>query len=259
MSLISIGSDMELFAQTKKGQHIALCGKIGGSKNEPLQLAHLPVGFMVQEDNVALEFNVPVCNSRTEFVQAFRIMRQEVKKILSGLDLVMSTNASVSFGKEELTHPNALVFGCEPDYNAWSVKENQKPRAIDENLRTAGGHIHIGTQVDMLEVTKHMDLYIGVPSVLLDDSKEAIARRELYGKAGAMRPKPYGLEYRVSSNFWMFSDRLVSWVFENTRHACNLSFQFDTITSERIQKCINTGDKEEARTLINLFNVPLPA
>jgi hypothetical protein len=219
-------------------------------------LKGLPAGFMIQEDNVALEFNIPVCYNKSEFSNAFSVMREKTTDILSNLGYTLSPNASMSFAKEELTHPKALVFGCEPDYNAWSRKENQKPRSTDENLRTCGGHIHVGTKVDMLKGTQNMDLFLGVPSVLLDDSPSSIARRELYGKAGAMRPKPYGFEYRVLSNYWMFHDKLVRWVYDQTFLA--MYYESKIKHSKEIQECINTGDKELAKHICSTYNIKLP-
>ena len=256
--LKTIGSDMEVFAQDRDGHHVALCGKIGGTKQEPLQIKSLPTGFMLQEDNVALEFNIPVCVSRNSFVSSFKAMNLHIAKELSLLGLMVSKEASVSFDKKELTHPNALVFGCEPDYSAWSQRENRKPQAKDENLRTCGGHIHVGTDVNMIQGVKNMDLLLGIPSVILDDSPSSIARRELYGKAGAMRPKPYGFEYRTLSNFWMFSDRLVEWIFSQTQCACLYTKNITLKEGKRIQNCINSGDKNEANILIREYNIVMP-
>lgn len=255
----SIGSDMEVFAKNADGKHISLCDKIGGTKEKPLQLDHLETGFMVQEDNVALEFNIPPCFSGEEFIHSFSIMRVETAKILSELNLELSTKSSVSFDSTELTHPKALIFGCEPDYDAWKKIENKKPQSKNKNLRTAGGHIHVGTSIDMLTGIRLMDLYLGVPSILLDDTEDSIARRELYGKAGAMRPKPYGFEYRVLSNFWWFTDELVEWVYRQTVKACNTNnVKLTTKDKKDIQTCINTGDKDLAKSIINKFNINLP-
>jgi len=259
MSLISIGSDMEVFGVTKEGFHKALCGKIGGTKEQPLQLPNLVKGYMVQEDNVALEFNVPYVTDKKSWIVNFMIMRDQVQQILSREGLLLSPEASVSFDKFELQHPNALVFGCEPDYDAWSMKENQKPQAKDENLRTAGGHIHVGTDVDMVQGVRNMDLFLGVPSVLIDDKPSSNARRELYGKAGAMRPKPYGFEYRVLSNFWMFTDSLVGWVYDNTKRACVYTIDLTEKEGKIIQECINTGNKELANSLVAKYDILLPA
>ncbi len=35
-------------------------------------------------------------------------------------------------------------------------------------------------------------------------------RRGMYGKAGAFRPKPYGVEYRTLSNAWLSNDERIS-------------------------------------------------
>lgn len=261
--LNTIGSDMECFAVNKAGLHIALCDKIGGTKEDPKPLEHLPNGFFIQEDNVAFEFNIPVCRNAEGFIDSFKIMRNEVKTILATLNLDISTNASVSFDNTELTHPKALVFGCEPDYNAWSMEENPKPHSDNKNLRTAGGHIHIGTSIDMITGVRNMDLFLGIPSVLIDDTPHAKERRKLYGKAGAMRPKSYGFEYRSLSNFWMFSDEMVNWVFEQSKLACKYERELTVNEGKMIQRCINTNDKELAKKIcekysINYTNFKLP-
>lgn len=257
MALISIGSDMELFAKSMVG-HVSLCGKIGGSKEAPLQIPSLPIGFMIQEDNVALEFNIPVCFTKQEFRDSMAIMRKYTASILKDLKLTQSLDAAVSFDKTELTHPNALVFGCEPDYNAWSKTENQKPYSEDAGLRTCGGHVHVGTDMDMVQGVCNMDLFLGVPSVILETSPSAKERKKLYGKAGAMRPKEYGFEYRVLSNFWMFKDSLVEWVYQNTKLACKYKKNISVTEGKRIQDCINNNDKEEALAIIKEYNIPLP-
>lgn len=257
--LRSIGSDMEVFGRTKEGNHMPLCGLIGGSKEQPLQLKGLPKGYMVQEDNVALEFNIPVCKTQKQFVEAFSIMRQQTSDILSKLAMSLSPEASFSFEEKTLTHPNAFVFGCEPDYSAWKMKENEKPHAKDPMLRTCGGHIHVGSGIDMVKGVRNMDLFLGVPSIIIDDKPSSIARRELYGKAGAMRPKEYGWEYRTLSNFWFFSDELVQWVYNNTSRACVFEREISDKEGEFIQHVINTGDKKGAEKLIKKYAVPLPS
>ena len=92
--------------------------------------------------------------------------------------------------------PEAQMFGCEPDFDAWRECVNEKPCADDKNLRSAGGHIHVGSDLAIsnpVAVIRAMDLFLGVPSTQLD---AGTLRRELYGKAGCFRAKSYGAEYQ---------------------------------------------------------------
>lgn len=246
----TIGCDVEVFGlSVETANHVSLCGLIGGSKEKPLQLADLPKGYCVQEDNVSLEFNIPPAMSRDSFVSSLSIMSKNVPAILQKHGLKVSKECAVSFAKEQLTHPNALIFGCEPDYNAWTMMENDKPQSDDVALRTAGGHIHVGTDANMIDVVKWMDVYLGVPSIILDDSEGSVRRRQLYGRAGAMRPKPYGLEYRVLSNFWIFHTKLAGWVYDQTQQAVHMAKAKGAPgvrLTNAVVNIINSGNKEKA-------------
>jgi len=258
--LKTIGSDMELFARDRQGNHIALCGKIGGTKEQPLQVDGLRNGFMVQEDNVAFEFNIPPCNTERAFIDAIKTMRLHAENVLKDMDLFVSDKASIHFDVTQLTHPKALIFGCEADYNAYTREENPKPTPEDSpTLRTCGGHVHVGTDVDAALCIQNMDLVLGVPSVILDGGKEAMERRQRYGKAGALRPKGYGVEYRTLSNFWMFTDELVSWVYKQTERACQPKQMVKNADVNDVQTCINTGDKTLATRLIEQYSIAMPA
>lgn len=259
MAFVSLGADVEVFGKNNKEKHISLCGKVGGTKDKPKPMKGLPDGFMVQEDNVSLEFNIPAAPSVATFTHYINHAVTNVKGVLNNLALTISDKTSVSFHDDELTHPNALVFGCEPDYNAWTVQENQKPTCDNPNLRTAGGHVHIGTTSDMLIVVRNCDLLLGVPSVLIDDTPESIERRKLYGKAGAMRPKPYGIEYRTLSSFWIHDMAHAAWVGKAARTAGNIEEQIMHSSDEKlIVECINNGDKDIAKSLIKKYKLPLP-
>lgn len=253
----SIGADVELFAKNKVGHHVALCGLIGGDKANPK-----PVmgggGFAVQEDNVSLEWNIPPAKNIGDFSIYVDAIMTHSRLLVENLGFVLSTESSAIFDKEQLLHPTAQVFGCEPDYNAWKMCENKKPQAKNKQLRTAGGHIHVGTHANTVDSIKQLDLFLGVPSVFLDNSESSKARRELYGKAGAMRPKPYGFEYRVLSNFWAFNSDYQDWVFKMTYRAIMAPSIINAKVGKEIVRVINQGDEDGARTLAKDFGLPLP-
>jgi hypothetical protein len=248
---IKLGCDPELFMADITGKLRASCGLIGGSKMHPLPLP-IGDGYAVQEDNVAIEFNTPPASSAKEFVAS-------VKKAMTFLgDVVREQHgftivnvSAASFPKDELEHPAAQEFGCDPDFNAWTMRKNPRPKADDASLRSCGGHVHVGFKPGALDgpkLIRAMDLYLGVPSVLMDKGE---LRKQLYGKAGAFRKKSYGMEYRTLSNFWVFDDRLTQWVWENTERAVQAvdsQFAIDDYR-DSILDAINNNNKDAARFL----------
>lgn len=122
------------------------------------------------------------------------------------------------------------------------------------------GHISVGydkpDERTSLELVKAMDLFLGVPSVILD--KDTL-RRELYGKAGAMRFKEWGVEYRTLSNFWLFNKELTEWAFNNTIKAIEYVNSGGEVTNPQdIIEAINTGNVELANDIIDDYNIEMP-
>lgn len=260
MASFTLGCDPELFAVDSAGKHKALCGLIGGTKDNPVPFSYeMDKQFAYQEDNVAVEFNIAPAHDRFTWKESVLYAYNATQEKLAELGLSISKDCAVSFDAVELSHPQALVFGCEPDYDAWKLTENKKPMSANPNLRTAGGHIHVGCHnVDMVKGVQNMDLFLGVPSVLLDDLPESVIRRELYGKAGAMRPKPYGFEYRTLSNFWIFEEKFINWVWNATGKALDFKHTFTKKEEAIITSCINTGDKKAAADLIKHYKLVMP-
>lgn len=260
MASFTLGTDCELFAKDPSGGFKSLCGLVGGTKEAPKPFSDsLDPMFAYQEDNVAVEFNIPPAYSEDSWLENVVFARDFVENnIVKTLGLEIAQNCAVSFDKEQLSHPNALVFGCEPDYDAWKLVENKKPTSTNPNLRTAGGHIHVGSDRGMVKMVQNMDLFLGVPSIILDNTEGSVMRRELYGKAGAMRPKPYGWEYRTLSNFWVFDEKLISWVWKATNAALDFKHKFTKKEGAIITSCINTGDVKAAENLVKHYGLIMP-
>lgn len=239
-----IGCDPELFIKNKYGSYKSAVGLIGGSKECPLVIDK--GGFAILEDNVAVEFNTKPASSYEEFRSGIHKVLDHLRAKLPGFEF--SKESAVSFPKEELNTPEAQEFGCEPDYDAWMEQVNDKPKADDKCLRSAGGHIHVGSSIaksNPLAVIRAMDLFLGVPSVVRDNGT---LRRNLYGKAGCFRPKSYGVEYRTLSNFWIWDDNLIHWAYEGTERALEFVKKGSVIPAEdafRIQRCINTSNRND--------------
>lgn len=245
-----LGADPEVFLLNKEGKHFAINGYINAGKSNPLQIPDMASGFTLQEDNVALEYGIPPAASSAEFVEYITSVMVKSRDWLPA-ELDFSKLSCTVFEDDQLEHPLARVFGCEPDYCAYTKRTNPKPRPTHRGMRSAGGHIHVETTQDYLDVVKAMDLFLAVPSVLMDEGKE---RKQLYGKAGAFRPKPYGVEYRTLSNFWIFSPVLIDWVWRNTERALSLG-TLDEEKQQQVQMCINQDDQQLATSLVSEFNL----
>ena len=244
-----IGADPEFFLEME-GKFVSAINRVGGTKWEPKPIGN---GCAVQEDNVAVEFCIPPSDNARKFYESIMYSLSTIKGTVSEFNF--STAASAVFDAEQLDHPMAKEFGCEPDFNAWSGRKNPRPKCANRNLRSAGGHVHIGgvEDVDKKQLIRAMDLFLGVPSIKLDPDTQ---RRKLYGKAGAYRPKPYGAEYRTLSNFWIWDKGLIDWVYHQTSRAVDFIRSGNTLNNKDgliIQDCINNGNNESYNLLMSKY------
>ena len=243
-----IGSDPELFLKNADGKYISAIGIVGGNKNYPKPVKELGKGFFVQEDNVLLEFNTPPARSSNKWVDNHSIMLTHLNKTLEAKGLKIAIDASAEMPVDQLQDPRAHVFGCDPDFNVWTLKPNPRPHSDNPNLRSAGGHVHVaykGTNVNKILLGRKLDLFLGLWSVIHDPDTR---RRELYGKAGAIRFKPYGIEYRTLSNFWLATPNLTYMVWEGVERALKYGRDVD----QHIADVINAGDKISAEELYKI-------
>jgi hypothetical protein len=244
----TIGCDPELFLKSPQGELVSAVGLIGGTKWAPLPISK--DGHAIQEDNVSVEYNIPPCSNAEDFIKHNLFVLSHLKERASELGLEFAVNvAAASFDPFHLNTPEAKTFGCEPDYNAWTKKVNPRPMCNDENLRSCGGHVHVGTELDHCSVVRAMDLFLGVPSIFLDSD---VLRRQLYGKAGAFRSKPYGPEYRTLSNFWIWGEDRMKWVYNQTQKALEFVEEGNEISAYHgtlIRQSINNGNTKAAEAL----------
>ena len=251
MKNIKIGADPELFLE-RDGKVISAEGLIGGTKDDPKPISD--EGHCIQEDNVMIEFNIPACDNGEDFVRHINYVKDYLAVLAITLNAKLNFSASAFLDKSELRTKQARRFGCDPDFNVYTRGFNDAPNSRT-NMRTCGGHIHIGyddpDQETSEKLVKAMDAVLGLKSLFLDGDDR---RRQMYGKAGAFRFKDYGVEYRTLSNFWIANDELTSWAFNATMEAIDLvlSGDIDNIGqySEDIEKAINTADRSLAKDLL---------
>jgi hypothetical protein len=256
------GCDPEFFLyDTNTGEPISAVGLVPGTKAEPYKVDK----GAVQLDGMAAEFNIDPVNNFEEFNDNIKIVMAQLKKMLP-TNIGFLIQPSVHFSQEIMDNAtdSAKTLGCDPDYNAWTGERNEIPDTSHcPNLRTASGHIHIGWTDGMppmdpehfnlcRDLAKQMDWYLGAWSLRHDKSVE---RRKLYGKAGAFRPKPYGCEYRVLSNFWLTSKDRRQQVWDRAVMAIKdmngwfLPEHGRDYRNDYLLQYINTGDKAWAEYL----------
>lgn len=266
-TLKSVGADPEFFLADNKGKPVPAVGLIGGTKDEPKFIFPGDTFSAVQEDNVMVEYNIAPAQTAEEFVKNHLIVQAYLDKAIKEKGLVPLLKPSAVFTKEQLESQQAQDIGCIPDFDAWLDRPNDRLSVKTLGLnRVAGGHVHVSYEFEgkrpdkyhQIEAVRMLDLALGVPSLMLDDDN---IRRRYYGKAGAFRPKTYGVEYRTLSNFWLVNDNLLKWVFNQVIWAFlrlkNKKF-IDTLDQNAIQNAINGWNRSSAWKLIEKYEIPMP-
>ncbi len=221
----TFGADPEVFIVNGKGEPVSAAHLLPGSKEEPHREGHV----FIHPDGMAAEFGFDPVNTFASFNNSIDEALALIRKFLPD-DHSISIVPSVRFSPEEFDRApdSAKELGCNPDFDAWSGEMNMPPQALDDPyLRTAAGHLHIGVpgapyEIDdwymevCREFVRQLDWFIGAWSCRIDTDA---TRRKLYGKAGAFRPKPYGVEYRVPSNFWLLNANRREQIWNRMQHA----------------------------------------
>jgi len=215
---VTIGADPEFFLCDEMDYEIITAlDLVEGTKEKPLPLdKSLEPGFNYHRDNVMIEVGIPPTSDVYKFADNIATAIQWANhRVHEASDedqsLAIYRNASVmQFEEEDLTDPRAREFGCEPDNDAYEGgAQRQAPDGIMGNWRTAGGHVHIGTDKGFncpeFIVALLCDAYIGI-----NHPNDGVHKGEQpymhYRRPGLYRTKPYGIEYRTPSNYWTFNN-----------------------------------------------------
>ncbi len=258
----SLGSDPEFFLRSKKTKEfVPSYHYIGGDKWNPIPISE--EGHNIQCDNVMVEVGIPPSKTVEEWIKHHTFVQDYIKRtIAEPNDLELVVFPFADFPADAVKSRKAKAFGCDPDF---CVYKDNKPNEIDHSKittgRCAGGHIHIGYDNHTEEVSnliiRAMDLFLSVPLMLFEPANR---RKEMYGLSGAFRPQPWGVEYRVTSNYIMSSVELLSWSFKETVRALEFINEYHTslpeiLTGNRLETIINSKDVEACKKLVAEFNL----
>lgn len=260
------GCDPEIFL-FKDGKPIAPDGIIPGTKEEPFQV---PDGA-IQCDGMAAEINIEPAGDFATFNRRISSVIGSLEKMLpEGVSLDYSSAVEFSPEVFAAASDEAKELGCIPDFNAWTGEVNPTPDTEKTPyLRCAGGHVHIGWTKDMplsdeihfsncIDLVKQLDWYVGAYGVTMDSDPR---RRLLYGKAGAFRPKDYGVEYRTPSNYWITTRERRLMLWNRVQMAISrmaqgyLPNRVDADTNDMLVNYIN--DSVRDKTVENILRFPI--
>jgi hypothetical protein len=232
-----IGTDPEVFLKNKiTNRFVSAHGRFPGSKEEPYRLDQ----GAVQVDGHALEFNTDPVDNEDDFVHVVNHVFNQVKGIVSEIDpnLEIVLEPVARFDEEyfETLPPESKVLGCTPDYSAETGYELDAPTIGFEPIRTSSGHIHIGwtkdeDAFDEQQFKKRFILANRITPYLLKasagwETASSRERRLYYGREGAFRPKPYGVELRALDCLWLKSDETIRAVFRAAKEGFEKESRF---------------------------------
>tara|TARA_R100001082_G_C4359074_1_gene158384 strand:+ start:40 stop:870 length:831 start_codon:yes stop_codon:yes gene_type:complete len=270
--IVTVGHDAELFLYDQNDNAYPSVDLVGGSKECPREVN----GGAVQEDNVMAELNIEPCTTARQFVDRTNKVMESLTSIINRHGLHYKVMDYQKFEPKFLKSKQAKMFGCDPDYNIYSSKQNVVDTKLlhKSNVRTAGGHIHIGMDnpnfhpMARASLVKGCDFYIGLPLTILERESQ---RKAFYGKAGSFRHKEYGIEYRTPSNIWLSNDDTKSWIFRQVKIITNEMFyslrnnempSFERfildVGENSLQEIINYGYDDDARNLCENYSIEIP-
>lgn len=255
-----VGCDPEIWIYNNKlGKIISAAGLFPGTKEEPFAVTH----GAIQVDGMAAEYNILPAETQNQFVyynlSVLCDLRDKIKELNPDLDFRFEFSPVADFGAEYIAEQpeEARRLGCTPDFNAWEGGAINPIPDAEAPFRTASGHFHLGWTKDQdindpefveacCMMVKQLDSYVGKKIVNWENKLypiEGVKRRELYGKAGAYRPKPYGVEYRTGSNVWLTNTTRMAAAYNQVRTAFN-----DLLASYRIYESHDTTARNEINT-----------
>lgn len=265
-SSITLGCDPELFLCDREGNVVpAGCMAPDGKQFGPGE------GPEIVRDGVLLELRPEPAADVDDLLANVRNTLRCAQEMAAKGRLLLRAEARmpVTHRTLALCDKDALIFGCDPDWSAYTGRKQViRVDAANHPWRYAGGHIHVGTDAlrkpsDLITLCKVFDLFVGLPTVMMDRSPASVKRRKLYGRAGSFRPQPHGFEWRVSSNFWLRTPMLARAVFELSQFAYTvwatgegaavlqmMGAQYSDGFQDLLRQTIDMSDERRAKQLL---------
>lgn len=238
--MFKVGADPELFLCHKNSGRMVsahfLEGELG-TKQKPLKVEYGELSV----DGTAVEFAIDPAKSAKEFNRNMIAVKRQLAERIPDKYTFSYKPCHIFTPKMWKNIPDKnKEIGCEPEFQAprlnYYAARCYAP--IKERARALGGHIHIGwTEGQNIEdpqhkwdahymvwlmhnyVSPHMCRAITNASGHRPSGSSKRTYYTGYGRPGAHRVKPYGVEYRVWNSVWVKHDHLYGFLFDSIKAA----------------------------------------
>lgn len=222
----TFGSDPEFMIVDRQGNLKSAVSIIPSTSENRITIKN----HTFYHDNVLAECGISPSSTRESTLKSFHECLKIYSEMVNPYKLIIQ--ASASYPEEELNSLDARNMGCRPETCCYSGEDIYIEKAEEiikkTGFRSAGGHIHIGVDNYLWKnpftnhfAPKMFDLFLGIPSIFLDNDPTSAKRRAIYGHPGSFRRQSYGIEYRTLSNFWLASPKLVGLVWDISQFVVN--------------------------------------
>lgn len=220
MSKVLIGADPEVALYNEAGALVPAWNVTKGTKKGEKEILDPAYELSIHADGVALELNMLAVDPSI-WVAHIDVCTMVVSSWLTERNYVHSAKPVIGgWTREALMHPLATEIGCSEDFYAYSENPDIARPIINMpdlgSERCFGGHIHFGYDKSIIPpfaLVRLLDAFLYLPLILAD--KQGL-RRRFYGLPGLFREKPYGVEYRTPSNFWLYARSVKNIIAHNT-------------------------------------------
>lgn len=266
----TIGSDPEFCGLNKDtGNIVSVIDKIPGTKRAEFEIGN---GCTIQVDNVNCEFTIPPATNLDDFIGSINYCVEVANKMLAPHNIVLGTMSSNVYSAEDINHPVAKKFGCEPSFDAFYQSIAQVGKPENKRLRSAGFHLHVGfddmenlvlDDDDIFNFIFCCDLFLGLPSIFIDKDTQ---RRSLYGSPSNFRYKKikgtHVIEYRSLGGNLLYNNITIAYCWDQLQLAIDYfnNGNLDELIKdmEGIRDAIQNSDKKSGYNYINKYGIELP-
>ena len=221
-------------------------------------------------DNALLEVTNNPEDSFSKCVHSLNRMQRLALQEISSINgnrqhayFVENLTCAIEYSAEELDTPEAWKAGCDPSLNAYNKPTGRGIRYKD-NWRFGGTHFNIDCTGSKEQFAMALDNTLGLISVLATQCPEdERRRRELYGRAGEYRSKPFGIEYRVLSNTFpelipLYGENLTDFIKflgcnVKAKRKHDLFKEIMRAKPKQVEEAINNVDKDLAATIMKPY------